>query len=165
MIVYDEEDLHQQIGQEEGQGFGVLEQIPDWSDNDVLYQLEIGDEVIGYARVTRERRWSPHRDYNPPNNSEDDLMSELDPTRIGDIGLERANDLEEAPVINNGDQEIVRAGESYLMALEGQELRPVGEAVIVGEGERYQDLQQADLGDIELEEPNSDELGIIRFPI
>lgn len=71
---------------------------------------------------------------------EDDLSINIDGgteegNLFGDLYLERRTDLNEAPIINNGDQVITETGESYQILVDGEY---VGEAVMAGEGMRQE---------------------------
>ncbi|MFB6209129.1 MAG: hypothetical protein ABEJ56_03240 [Candidatus Nanohaloarchaea archaeon] len=153
---FDEEYRHQNVGAEYGQGFMLLEEVEGWSDNDALYEINVNQETVGYTRVTREVEWSFHQHCMP---GEDNLQSALEETSTGDLNFRRANDLEEAPIINNGDQEIVSSGNSYLVETdEGT----IGEAILAGEGERYQYWNdEANTGELDILDASDREIGRI----
>lgn len=163
------EDLHQVSGQEHGEGFLLLEESENWTDDDVLYEISVWGETVGYARVTRDFSHSMHQPGMRSRGffSEDDLSSNLEEgteegALFGDLYLERRNDLDEAPIINNGDSEITQTGESYQIIVDGE---CVGEAVMAGTGlqnELWAD-QEDYTGEIQVEESSSSAPGRLEF--
>ena len=160
--------LHQNSGQEHGQGFQLLEESENWTDDDVLYELNIWGETVGYARVTRET------DYevlgvvgSEVTHHEDDLSANVeggteDGSLFGDLYLERRNDLDEAPIINNGDENITETGQSYQIMADGEY---VGEAIMAGE-ELEQELWNEEddyTGEIQVEEVTNSSPGRLEF--
>lgn len=163
------QQLHQNSGQEYGEGFQLLEESENWTDDDVLYELNIWGETVGYARVTREFSHSMHQPgmRSRGSFSEDDLSANVeggteDGNLFGDLYLERANNMDEAPIINNGDPEITETGESYQLFAGDQY---VGEAVMAGE-RQLTDLWLDDeeyTGEVDVVEASENGPGQIRF--
>ncbi len=162
------EDLHQNSGQEQGQGFQLVEESENWTDDDVLYELNIWGETVGYARVTREvdRMWMCGA-LDTEDYQEDDLSINIDGgteegNLFGDLYLERRTELNEAPIINNGDQEITETGESYQILVDGEY---VGEAVMAGEGMRQElwNGQDEFTGEIQVETASDSAPGRLEF--
>ena len=157
---YNPEILHQNSGQEYGQGFQLLEESENWTDNDALYELNIWGETVGYARVTRDTGWDM---FGNTWLEEDALEEELEQNQLyGDLFIERANDLDEAPVINNGDQEITESGESYQIFVDNEF---VGEAVMAGDGlqEEFWRMEDDYTGQLEVTDSSENAPGQIRF--
>ena len=162
------QNLHQNSGQEHGQGFQLLEEAENWTDDDVLYEFSIWVETVGYARVTREvdHDWI-RRGLTETTYHEDDLSNNLeegteDGNLFGDLYLERRNDLEEAPIINNGDENITETGRSYQILVDGEY---VGEAIMAGEGLEQELWMEEDdyTGEIQIEDPTSSSPGRLEF--
>lgn len=166
MMAERSELLHQNSGTEVGEGFNLLEEADNWTDDDVIYEFSIWGETVGYARVTREVE-VPFHSGEPTTYRSDDLNSAIEEdievgSLFGDLYIERANNLDEAPIINNGDPRISQSGESYEVLIEDE---MVGEAIMAGEGLEYELWQGEEdyTGRLRVQPPAGDQPGTISF--
>jgi hypothetical protein len=153
----------------------VLEEIPTYSDHDVPYQVEMGNEFLGYIRINRDIP----EEVDPEN---EDWWHSLDhqeqaPSYIRPL-LERNNtpdfivDIDRvgsAPLLNREAPDhninlLDESGESYLVTTEQcypEDSRVIGEAIMRGD---IREDWSSELEEIEYSAPEAESPGELVMP-